>query len=372
MASMSRRTRYVALASGGVLAAGLCSGLVAYMSRGPARVAAGAPAELAFVPSNAAAVAYADVRAVLASGFLQRLRRVAPVGADREQLERRLGLRLEHDIDRVLVFWVPAPEADAGAVSPAPGLEAGAAASPAPGLEEDAAAADPAQGPAADVAAADPAPGGSGLALFAGRFDAARLEAAARDGGAAVSEENGVRIVSLDVDGVGSLAMAFLAPGLAAVGDLAAVRRAARRGAGGRGVVSDEAMMRLLGRVDTRSSAWAVGRFTDSGLSAWVPESVSERLPAVTAFAVEGRIDDGIAVSLTVEGRDDQAAQNLRDVVRGLVALARLQSLGTPELQAILDSLETGGTGTAVTLSFHLPGDALDLLLSMAPPANPS
>ena len=360
MASMSRRTRYVALASGGVLAAGLCSGLVAYMNRDPARGAAAvAPAELAFVPSNAVAVAYADVRAVMASGFLQRLRRVAPVGADREQLERRLGLRLEHDIDRVLVFWAPGPEA-------------GAAASPAPGPEEDAAAADPAPGPEADAAAADPAPGGSGLALFAGRFDAARLEAAARDGGAAVSEENGVRIVSLDVDGVGSLAMAFLAPGLAAVGDLAAVRRAARRGAGGRGVVSDEAMMRLLGRVDTRSSAWAVGRFTDSGLSAWVPESVSERLPAVTAFAVEGRIDDGIAVSLTVEGRDDQAAQNLRDVVRGLVALARLQSLGTPELQAILDSLETGGVGTAVTLSFHLPGDALDLLLSMAPPADPS
>ena len=332
MASKARRTRYVALASGGVLAVGLCSGLVAYLNRGLTRgVAADAPAELAFVPSNATAVAYADVRAVMASEFRRRLRQIAPDGVGREQLERHLGLSVERDIDRVLVFWAPEPDAD--------------------------------------LASAEAA---SGLALFAGRFDAARLETVARSGGAVVSEENGIRIVSREVEDVGSLAMAFLEPGLVAVGDLATVRRAASRGAGEAGIVSDEGMMRLLGRVDTRSSAWAVGRFTDSGLFGWVPERVSEQLPAVTAFSVQGRINGGLGVSLAVEGRDDQAAQNLRDVVRGFVALAKLQSLGVPELQAILDSLETGGTGTAVTLSFHLPADALDLLLSMASSAGAS
>ena len=329
MVSRSRRTRYVVLASGGVLAAGLCGGLVAYLNRGlPRGVAADAPAELAFVPANATAVAYADMRAVMASEFRRRLRRIAPSGVDREQLERHLGLSIERDIDRVLVFW--APEAD-----------------------EDAAA----------------EPGGSGLALFAGRFDPARLETAARGGGATVSEENGVRIVSRDVDDIGSLAMAFLQPGLAAVGEPAAVRRVARRGAGETGI-ADEGMRRLLGRVDTRSSAWAVARFTDSGLFGWVPDSVSEQLPAVAAFAVQARINGGLGVSLSVEGRDDQAAQNLRDVVRGFVALARLQALGAPELQAILDSLETGGTGTGVTLSFHVTAEALDRLLSMVSSAD--
>ena len=328
MVSRSRRTRYVVLASGGVLAAGLCGGLVAYLNRGlPRGVAADAPAELAFVPANATAVAYADMRAVMASEFRRRLRRIAPSGVDREQLERHLGLSIERDIDRVLVFW--APEAEAEAV--------------------------------ADL-------GASGLALFAGRFDPARLEAAARVGGAEVSEENGVRIVSRDVDDIGSLAMAFLRPGLAAVGEPAAVRRAARRGAGDG--IADEGMRRLLGRVDTRSSAWAVARFTDSGLFGWVPDSVSEQLPAVAAFAVQARINGGLGVSLSVEGRDDQAAQNLRDVVRGFVALARLQALGAPELQAILDSLETGGTGTGVTLSFRVSAEALDRLLSMVSAAD--
>ncbi len=324
---MSRRTRYVALASGGVLTVGLCSGLVAYLNRGiPRGVAADAPAELAFVPSDASAVAYADVRAVMASEFRERIRRIAPDGVGREQLERRLGLSIERDIDRVLVFWAP---------------QAG----------ED---------------------GASGLALLSGRFDAARLETVARDGGAVVSEEGGARIVSIEVEDVGSLAMAFLQPGLVAVGDLAAVRSAAGRGAGEAGIHANEPMMRLLGRIDTGSTAWAVGRLTDSGLFGLVPERVSARLPPVTAFAVQGRVNGGLGVSLVIEGRDDQAARNLRDVVRGFVALAQMQSIGIPELQAILDSLETGGAGTAVTLSFHLPADALDFLLSMTSSADAS
>ena len=102
------------------------------------------------------------------------------------------------------------------------------------------------------------------------------------------------------------------------------------------------------------------------------PERVAEQMPPVTGFAVHGRINGGLGVSLAVEGRDADAARNLRDVVRGFVALARLQTLGDPALQAILDSLDTGGAGIAVTLSFHVPAEALDLLLSMASPGGSS
>ena len=332
MASMSRRTRYVALASGGVLAVGLCGGLVAYLNHDAANGAASdALAELAFVPPHATALAFADVRAVMTSELRERVRRIVPDGVGREQLERQLGLDIERDIDRVLVFWAPEPDADAGS--------------------ED---------------------GSSGLALFRGRLDAERLEAVARRGGAEVTEEDGLRIVTREVDGAGSLAMAFLEPGLVAVGEPAAVRSAARRGTAEVGIDGDADMMRLLGRVDDGSSFWAVGRFGDEGLLGWVPEQVSERLPPVTAFAVQGRINGGISVSLAVEGRDDAAAQNLRDVVRGFVALAQLQTLGNPGLQAILDSLQTGGDGTAVTLSFRVPAEAIDFLLSMVAPGENS
>ena len=334
MASMSRRTRYVALASGGVLAVGLCGGLLAYLNRDAARGAASdALAELAFVPPHATALAFADVRAVMSSELRERVSRFAPDGVGREQLERHLGLDIERDIDRVLVFWAPEPDADAE------------------GEGED---------------------GWSGLALLRGRLDAERLVALARRGGAEVAEENGARIVSRDIEGAGSLAMAFLEPGLAAVGELAAVRSAVRRGPGEAGIDADAEMMRLVGRVDPRNSFWAVGRFGDAGLLGWVPEQVSARLPPVAAFTVEGRVNGGISLSLAVEGRDDAAAQNLRDVVRGFVALAQLQTFGDPDVQAILDSLQTGGDGTAVTLSLRVPAEAIELLLSMVAAGDPS
>ena len=337
MASMSRRTRYVALASGGVLAVGLCGGLLAYLNRDAARGAAsGALPELAFVPPHATALAFADMRAVMSSELRERISRFAPDGVAREQLERHLGLDIERDIDRVLAYWVPEPDAAAGG---------------------------------GDAGGGD---GSSGLALFRGRLDADRLEALARRGGAEVTEEDGARIVSRDVEGAGSLAMAFLEPGLAAVGELDAVRSAVRRGPGEAGIDADAEMMRLLGRVDPRSSFWAVGRFGDAGLLGWVPEQVSARLPPVTAFAVHGRVNGGVSLSLAVEGRDDAAAQSLRDVVRGFVALAQLQTFGDPALQAILDSLQTGGEGTAVTLSFRVPAEAIEFLLSMLARGEPS
>ena len=338
MTSMSRRTRYVALASGGVLAVGLCGGLLAYLNRDAARgPASGALPELGFVPPHATALAFADMRAVMSSEMRERISRFAPDGVGREQLERHLGLDIERDIDRVLAYWVAEPDADAGGDADGGGVD-----------------------------------GSSGLALFRGRLDAGRLEAVARRGGAEVAEEDGARIISRDIEGAGSLAMAFLEPDLAAVGELAAVRSAVRRGPGEAGIDADAEMMRLLGRVDPRSSFWAVGRFGDAGLLGWVPEQVSARLPPVTAFAVQGRVNGGVSLSLAVEGRDDAAAQSLRDVVRGFVALAQLQTFGDPAVQAILDSLQTGGDGTAVTLSFRVPAEAIDLLLSMVAGGEPS
>ena len=63
---------------------------------------------------------------------------------------------------------------------------------------------------------------------------------------------------------------------------------------------------------------------------------------------------------LTADTRDDESANNLRDVVRGFLALAKLQAGGRPELQAMVQSLELGGTGKTVSLSFTVPGEVFD------------
>ena len=318
---MTHQTRYFVLGASGLLVVGLVTGLFAYVNRGAAlAVSVTERDELAYVPSNASIVAYANVREVMLSDFRERIRQIAPDDVGQAELEQQLGLNIERDIDHVVAFLAPGP--DDGRLA--------------------------------------------GLVLFRGRFDTTRLEAVARGGGATVSEYAGTRVVSIDAGDVGALAMAFMEPGLVAVGDLGTVHQAIDRGSAGADLTSNEQMMGLLKRVDRGSNAWAVGRFGDLSSLGFLPDEVSAQIPAVTAFAVSGRVNGGLSGSVTIEGRDEAAGQNLRDVFRGFLALATMQTTGRPELEAMLGSLQLSGTGTLATLSFWLPSEALDFIFSLA------
>ena len=318
---MTHQTRYFVLGASGLLVVGLVTGLFAYVNRGAAlAVSVTERDELAYVPSNASIVAYANVREVMLSDFRERIRQIAPDEVGQAELEQQLGLNIERDIDHVVAFLAPGP--DDGRLA--------------------------------------------GLVLFRGRFDTTGLEAVARGGGATVSEYAGTRVVSIDAGDVGALAMAFMEPGLVAVGDLGTVHQAIDRGSAGADLTSNEQMMGLLERVDRGSNAWAVGRFGDLSSLGFLPDEVSAQIPAVTAFAVSGRVNGGLSGSVTIEGRDEAAGQNLRDVFRGFLALATMQTTGRPELEAMLGSLQLSGTGTLATLSFWLPSEALDFIFSLA------
>lgn len=318
---MTHQTRYFVLGASGLLVVGLVTGLFAYVNRGAAlAVSVTERDELAYVPSNASIVAYANVREVMLSDFRERIRQIAPDEVGQAELEQQLGLNIERDIDHVVAFLAPGPD--------------------------------------------DGRP--AGLVLFRGRFDTTRLEAVARGGGATVSEYAGTRVVSIDAGDVGALAMAFMEPGLVAVGALGTVHQAIDRGSAGADLTSNEQMMGLLERVDRGSNAWAVGRFGDLSSLGFLPDEVSAQIPAVTAFAVSGRVNGGLSGSVTIEGRDEAAGQNLRDVFRGFLALATMQTTGRPELEAMLGSLQLSGTGTLATLSFWLPSEALDFIFSLA------
>ena len=81
----------------------------------------------------------------------------------------------------------------------------------------------------------------------------------------------------------------------------------------------------------------------------------------MTAFAAGGRVNGGVSGTIRAEARDEQAGQSLRDVIQGFIAVARLSS--RPELSGVLDSLQVGGVGTSVSLSFALPPDFLELAM---------
>jgi hypothetical protein len=332
---MTKRTRYFMAGAASVLAVGLCTGLVAYYGGFPALSASRTgPNELSYVPADAAVVAYADVQAVMNSQFRQKLREAIPMEeSERSDFQEKTGIDVERDIHYVIATM-----------------------------------------------SADAAQGGSGLVLARGTFDPGRLEMLAREHGGEAQDYRGVQMIVSNRIGTSEAgkrvradkhgAIAFIQPGLIAIGDEAGLKKAIDAHQNGQSISGNEEMMRLVGEIEAGSNAWAVGRFDALRGREKLPEQVNNQLSTVKWFAATGHVNGGVSGSLRAEARDDVAAENLRDVVRGLLALAKLQGGSDPRAAAMVQSLQLGGTGNTVVLSFAIPAEVVDLIAKAAAHGN--
>ena len=325
---MTMRTRYFVIASLLVLTVGLGTGLLAYFVGFPtsALSRAGGPDELQLVPSNASLVAFADVGAIMASDLRQKLRNKFPMKPDgQSEFQNQTGINIETDIDHVVFALTP---------------------------DQD--------------TAATP---GSGLVLARGRFDQVKIEAFMREHGAAIESYKGARIIVASTHR--PLSVSFLEPGLAAIGTTTSlIRTAVDLKAGGQSITTNDDVMGFIKDLDS-GNAWAVGRFDVLASQANLPPQVSQKIPAIQWFSASAQIDNGIRGTLRADARDDEAGNALRDVVRGVMALAKLQSSSQPGLDAMVRSLELGGTGRSVTLSFDVPSAIFDMIPMLADPNRP-
>jgi hypothetical protein len=332
---MTNRTRYFLIGSALILVVGLGVGLVAYYVGFPtvAFSAAGGPDDLQYIPPNASVVAYANVRDVMNSELRQRVKRFAGPGAENGQREfqEKTGINIETDIDRVVACLSPGDQS-----------------------------ASPSQ---------------KGLIVARGRFDEVRIEAFTRDRGGKVEQYKGKRLLTHadpDPDSATepgtparargdheALALAFIEPGLVALGSGSAVRHAIDLKAGGQNITSNAELMKMVRDLDD-GNAWAVGRFDVLAHTAKLPEGVASQIPPITWFAATSHVNGGVRGVLRAEARDETAAQNLRDVIRGFMALAKLQASSRPEMQMMLQSLELSGAGKTVALSFSVPAQVFD------------
>jgi hypothetical protein len=320
---MAAKTRYFVLTAAGILTAGLTTGLVAsYMGGLPVALSHQAgPDDLAFVPPDAIAVGYANVQEVMASELRQRLRRLQdanPDSPDRHDFEEKTGVNVERDIDAVV-----------GALLPA----------------------------------ATGARDGNPLVLARGRFDQVRIEGMARDHGGEVSDYEGVRVIAHTGDEK-TMALGFLAPGVVAVGSIESVKGAIDAKRSGRNVMSNTEIMRLVGELDG-NNAWAVGRFDAMASTTGLPGDLQQKMPTLSWFSAAGHLNGGITGTFKAEAKDDEAAKNLRDMMRGVVAMVRLQSDSKPEMRAFVDSLQLGGEGKTVAVGFSVPAEMFDALEKM-------
>jgi hypothetical protein len=327
---MSTKTRYFAITSLLVLTIGVGTGLVAYYTGFSASAFAGpnGPDEFRLIPSDASMVAYADVRDLMASPLRQTVRTLVPMKDDgQREFENQTGINIETDVDRVVAAVTPTRQADTKVP-------------------------------------------GSGLVFVRGRFNEPKIEALMRSHGAGVEQYKGTRIIVAQTSqGAPAISLAFLEPGLVTVGSTALVQVAIDlKGGTGANVTTNSELMALVKELG-EGDAWAVGRFDTLASQAQLPAGVSQSLPAVTWFSANINVDSGVRGVVRAVAKTEDAANSLRDVVRGIVALAKLQASSRPEFQSALGSLALGGNGTTVALSFNVPAETFEALRSLAGPS---
>jgi len=167
-----------------------------------------------------------------------------------------------------------------------------------------------------------------------------------------------------------AFSLSFLEPGLAAIGTTNLIHSAVDLKAGGSNITTNDEVMGFIRDLDS-GNAWAVGRFDVLASQTNLPVQVSSKLPAIQWFSASANIDSGIRGIVKAETRDDEAGNALRDVVRGVMALVKLQASSQPGLNTVVQSLELGGTGKTVTLSFEVPSSVFDALATLRKSAQP-
>lgn len=321
---MTSKTRYFMGGSAAILVVGLGTGLVAYYGGGFPSLSASrsGPAELSYVPADAAVVAFANVREVMDSQLRQRLKAVLPPEQGQKEFQQETGIDIEQDIDYVVAAMTTS-----------------------------------------ETGVKDP----NGLVVARGRFNTTQLESLAREHGGVVEEYKGKRLIKASADHSENMAgkshvvmLAFLEPGLVGIGSETAIKSAIDAQLTAHSISSNNEMMELIADIDQGNNAWAVGRFDAIANQARMPADIAAKLPAVKTFAVMTHIDGGVSGSLRAETKDEPSADNLRQVVQGLLALGRMSS--DPKATALMNSLQLSGSGKTVKLSFSVPSELLDMI----------
>jgi hypothetical protein len=170
-------------------------------------------------------------------------------------------------------------------------------------------------------------------------------------------------------------ALSFLGDSAIVVGDPGAVETTLRNFHGGSGQ-GLEANAALIGRVEgLRSDAafWAVG---DATALSKAPQAVpgaggaGMKIPPLTSLSMTGDLDPAVAVELVGEAADAEAAKNLADMIRGLVAFASLQANQRPELQQLATAISITTEALLVRVNARFPYELIESLRAQAEPAD--
>ena len=321
---MTKRTRYFMAGSAAILAAGLCTGLVAFYGGGfQALSASTGPDELRYIPADAAVIAYADVGAIMNSELRQRIKQAVPMHEKgQEEFRRETGIDIEHDIRYIVAAFTPGTH--------------------------------------------------SALLVARGNFNPTELENIAVQHGGIAETYRGKKLVSTtkEVNGHGQGGtLAFLEDGIVGIGDTASVKRAIDAQLTATSVRSNDEIMTLVNQLEISHNAWALGRFDALTSHARLPDQIAKQLPSVKWFTSGVHINGGVSGMVRVEALDEDAAELLRRQVNGALAFGEMIGRSDPRAEAAFKAIQLSGTGKTVQLSFTVPAELLHMVLPKPPDA---
>ena len=217
------------------------------------------------------------------------------------------------------------------------------------------------------------------LVVFEGKFDSAALSAAAISRGAARVDAASATYYRLpqssgrEAHSGGPGAVAFLSSRVIVAGNEPAVVHALELFAAGRaGLPAKGTLAGMIGRIDPRSSAWVV---VDAGRVGRLKEAASHlhestegpaaavysALRSVSWILLQANLSSGgVDVKATGLSSDEEARQNIEDVLRGMIAGWRMAVQSkNPELVSALRKFTISRDAEGVTISGKLPAELL-------------
>ena len=318
---MNRKTRYFVIVSLLVLGIGVGVGLVAYYVGVPTAFAQQGPDELQLVPGNALVVAYANVHEVMASNL-------------REQR-------------------APGPSRNS------PTASASSKKRPASTSKPTSIESWPRSSRPTMASVAGPR---SGLIIAAGRFDQVKIESLMREHGATEETYRGRRMFAARRRRRRVSSLAFVEPGLVAVGSTALVRSAIDRKDGGGSVRTNDDIMTLVRSLD-RGNVWAVGRFdaltSQAKLAIECARASCRRSPGSRSAATSTA-----GCSATSGWRPATRRRPISSAMSFAASSrsATCRRARIPSSQPSSVRYKLNGSGKTVAVSFELSAETLDLL----------
>jgi hypothetical protein len=159
-----------------------------------------------------------------------------------------------------------------------------------------------------------------------------------------------------------------LVDNLVIAGHTEAVKKVIERlAAPGESVLQNPGLLDSIKAIEAGSQVWAAGEF-DTRLLPDQPEApvqIAELMKSLQGGTYQMRIDQDVHVVATARFTDPEKARMTGDLLRGLIAVAKLQLSRQPDMIGLLDGVRVQESGLSMTVNFDVSGELLEKLQNM-------